>query len=102
MKKNTLSMMVAGALMLSMAIACDNDRAGDIRDRNDNDNDNVSTTGSYDGATDGTTSSMGTNPTNSTGSTGKAMDNESTAGRPDTTRHHNNNTEGMTTGRTTH
>jgi hypothetical protein len=100
MKKNTLSMMVAGAFMLSMTIACDNDHARDTRDTNDNVNENVSTTGNYEGSTDGTTSSIGTNPTNSTGSTGKHMDNESTAGRPDST--HHKNTEGMTTGRTTH
>lgn len=109
-RKTTGKLLFTGSLLLALCAGCDNNdkvnshtTGSEIR-TNDNNNgstggvDNGSTTGSTDATTDGTTSNIGSNRTNSTGSTGHSMDNHST-GVPDSSKY--NGIHGKRSGSTT-
>jgi hypothetical protein len=90
MKRKTITIF-AGCLFAVFATSCD---SNDHNNTTDGSGTETHTEGNKSGTTDGTTSSMGENPTNSTGSTGKAMENHSTS-IPDSTK--NEHTSGSTT-----
>jgi hypothetical protein len=101
MKRKVFYILFAGSCLLT--VGCDDNRKGNdsntgsenYYDRDDNTKTH-STSGSGYGSTDGTTSHMGTNPTNSTGSTGHSTDSRSTSSMSDSTK--NSNTRTRSTG----